>query len=92
MGVSGSGDCVSFRLRVQQLVDAELSADQARALGQHADSCPDCSGLRDAELKLREALRLCLPESDECPSPQLRARIVASIHHETVIRLRRCRG
>ncbi len=92
MASESAEECLSFRRQVEALLDSELPAEQAQILGDHARKCPQCECAKEAEVHLRAVVRQCLQENIPCPPPDLREKIRASIHWETTLRLRRCRG
>lgn len=59
-------DCLKFRAHLDEWLDGELTDDMARAMQQHADTCPDCA--EDARLA-RETVAMLHSLEDEIPVP-----------------------
>lgn len=51
--------CSEFYDTLFQLVDDQLTAEECSRLRQHAEHCPRCAQMLDAETELRVLLRKC---------------------------------
>lgn len=85
---SGGCDCERFRRQIEDLVDRQVDQAEATLLLEHARNCPSCADLQEAEVHLRQLIRQCLRGAPVRVPTRLRARIMVSIHKETMIRLR----
>ncbi|MFP7366353.1 mycothiol system anti-sigma-R factor [Corynebacterium callunae] len=72
-------DCPEFFDDMHQLLDEQLSADECARLRSHAEDCPKCMQLLEAEAEFRSLLRKCCCES--APT-ELRQRISYRIRVE----------
>ncbi|RTE49008.1 mycothiol system anti-sigma-R factor [Actinobaculum sp. 352] len=75
---SGTGGCSCSEVadHIFELLDSQMPAEQAERLQRHADSCPHCSALAEAEAHVREIVRRSCSES--APAT-LRMRITSQI-------------
>lgn len=79
--------CKQFQELLDALLDQELGEDEAGVLAGHVGDCPGCADLQAAELHLRSLIKERLHHRLVSTPPHLRARILVSIHRQTLVRL-----
>ncbi len=80
--------CQRFQRALEELLDLQASSEEAAALVDHLAHCHDCRGVQAARLHLRDLVRGCMGKGETLAPPALRARILVSIHRETLTRIR----
>ncbi len=84
--MSEESACDQVQRLLGELLDCEVEAVQARVLREHVAHCELCADRQAAEVHVRQIVRERVQQ--RCPSPpNLRARILVSIHRETLTRI-----
>lgn len=80
--------CGHFQRALEELLDGEACREEAAEISEHLDSCPSCRDIQVMRLRMREMIRDCMDVDRELAPPALRARIMVSIHRQTLLRIR----
>ncbi|MGH7323507.1 MAG: anti-sigma factor family protein [Candidatus Rokuibacteriota bacterium] len=72
-------NCAEVRARLHAYVDGELTVGEIAAVDGHCEECRECEALARSEREFRRLLRR---QPREAAPPELRARILHSVHRE----------